>query len=146
SEPGEPISDSPARALANRRVLIVEDGTDNQRLFKFYVSKAGAEVQLAENGQIGKDLALSAWRGGEPFDVVLMDMQMPVLDGYDATGQLRDAGYERPIIALTAHAASSDRDKCLSAGCTDYLSKPVDRHELIRTIASHLDQSRTACA
>ena len=124
------------------RILIVEDGPDNQRLFKHYVTKAGAMVQLAANGEIGKDAALAAWQDGQPFDVILMDMQMPVLDGYDATGALRAAGYTHPILALTAHASNSDRDKCLAAGCTDYLSKPVDRNKLIQAIASYLTASQ----
>lgn len=129
-------------ALKNKRVLIVEDGPDNQRLFKHYVTKAGAQAELAENGAVGKDMALAAWQDGCPFDVVLMDMQMPVLDGYDATGQLRDAGYDLPILALTAHASVLDRNKCLAAGCTDYLSKPVDRQQLIQTIAGRLNANQ----
>jgi PAS domain S-box-containing protein len=133
------VAPNPANVLQNTRILIVEDGPDNQRLFQHFVRKAGAETELAENGQVGKDAALKALQSDQPFDVILIDMQMPVLDGYDATRQLRDAGYDRPIIALTAHASSEDRDKCLAAGCTDYLSKPVDRHKLVETIAGHLD-------
>ncbi|MFK7789487.1 MAG: PAS domain-containing protein [Phycisphaeraceae bacterium] len=129
-------------ALKNKKILIVEDGPDNQRLFNHYTTKAGAKVELAENGAVGKDAALKAWQDGEPFDIVLMDMQMPVLDGYDATGQLRDAGYDLPVIALTAHASDQDREKCLQAGCTDYLSKPVDRQQLIQTLANHLSASQ----
>ena len=129
----------PVDALKGTRILIVEDGKDNQRLFQHYVTKAGARTELAENGQVGYDAALAALKVGTPFDIVLMDMQMPVLDGYNATDRLRGAGYDLPIIALTAHASADDRDKCLAAGCTDYLSKPVDRQQLIRTIAGHLD-------
>lgn len=132
--------------LSNARILIVEDGPDNQRLFKHYVTKAGASVELAENGLIGKDAALAAWQDGQPFDVILMDMQMPVLDGYDATSELREAGYTLPILALTAHASNNDRDKCLAAGCTDYLSKPVDRKKLIQAIASYLTATKQQVA
>jgi PAS domain S-box-containing protein len=127
-----------ADALAGKRILIVEDGRDNQRLFQHYLSKAGAHVELAENGQIGKDAAIDADKSGQPFDAILMDMQMPVLDGYRATTQLREAGCDRPILALTAHASAGDREKCLAAGCTDYLTKPVDRNQLVATIASHI--------
>jgi CheY-like chemotaxis protein len=125
------------------RVLLVEDGRDNQRLIAYILRKAGAEVAIAENGQEAIDQILA----GEaaliperpcrvaPFDVVLMDMQMPILDGYSATRRLRSMGYAGPIIALTAHAMSQDRQKCLEAGCDEYLSKPVEQRRLLDTVA-----------
>ncbi len=120
------------------RILLVEDGPDNQRLIAHLLKKGGADVVLADNGRIGLDLALAASRTGKPFNVVLMDMQMPVMDGYEATAALRDAGYSWPIIALTAHAMASDRAKCLEAGCNDYASKPIDRARLFEIIQRHL--------
>ena len=132
------ITDLP---LNNKRILLTEDGQDNQRLISFVLKKAGAEVTLADNGQIGLDLATTAKTEGRPFDVVLMDMQMPVLDGYSATSQLRSDGYTGPIIALTAHAMSSDRQKCTDAGCDDYTTKPINRKKLIELVATYANRT-----
>ena len=84
------------------------------------------------------DLAIAAKEAGHPFDAILMDMQMPVLDGYNATRQLRNAGYRGPLIAMTAHAMREDRQKCLDAGCDDYATKPIERAELLRIVAKYL--------
>jgi Amt family ammonium transporter len=117
------------------RILLVEDGLDNQRLISLILRKAGAEVTVVENGELGMQAALAASEQGLPFDVVLMDMQMPVLDGYAATTRLRALGYAQPIIALTAHAMNGDRQKCLAAGCDDYAQKPVERNKLLQQIS-----------
>lgn len=132
--------------LPNCRVLVAEDGPDNQRLIRFILEKAGAEVTVADNGQIAFDLATTVAAQDTPFDVILMDMQMPILDGYAATQQLREYGYPGIIIALTAHAISNDRQKCHEAGCNDYITKPIDQQALIQLIAEQLETSRDMVA
>ncbi len=115
-------------------VLLVEDGPDNVRLISFFLKKAGAEVTVAENGQQAVEKVLNA---SDPFDLILMDMQMPVMDGYEATRQLREHGYAEPIVAITAHAMSHDEQKCLDIGCDDYMTKPIDREKLLQLVARH---------
>ena len=131
-----PVS-AAAEVKLDCRLLLAEDGPDNQRLITFLLKKAGAEVTVAENGQIAHDEALAAREAGNLFDVILMDMQMPVMDGYTATARLRQAGYDDPIIALTAHAMEGDEEKCRQAGCDDYLSKPIQRDTLLEVVARH---------
>jgi PAS domain S-box-containing protein len=120
------------------RVLLAEDGIDNQRLVKFQLSKLGIDVEIAENGLIALQKFDMAEREGRRYDLVLMDMQMPEMDGYAATKHLRARGYVGPIVALTAHAMAGDRDRCIDTGCSDYLTKPIDRRELQRVLKENL--------
>jgi PAS domain S-box-containing protein len=115
--------------LSGLNILLVEDGDTNRKLIRVTLTRSGANVATAENGKIALQLA-----AGEPFDLILMDMQMPVMDGYTATRILRDRGFTQPIIALTAHAMIGDREKCEAAGCSGYLSKPINMDELVRTV------------
>jgi signal transduction histidine kinase/iron only hydrogenase large subunit-like protein/ActR/RegA family two-component response regulator len=118
---------SPNISLIGQRILLAEDGPDNQRLISLILRKAGADVTIVENGQLALDAVASSNHPTGGFDIVLMDMQMPVQ-------KLRQMGWNGPVIALTAHAMSEDRQKCLDAGCTDYLSKPIDKKSLLTAI------------
>jgi signal transduction histidine kinase/CheY-like chemotaxis protein/HPt (histidine-containing phosphotransfer) domain-containing protein len=121
-------------------VLLAEDGPANQRVISYYLENAGLKVTTADNGRAACKNAMAAMAAGRPFDVILMDMQMPEMDGYSAAAKLRAEGYTRPIIALTAHAMSHDRQKCLQSGCSDYLSKPIEKTKLLNAIAAALVQ------
>ncbi|MEQ9459960.1 MAG: ATP-binding protein, partial [Phycisphaeraceae bacterium] len=125
--------------LEGVRILLAEDGLDNQRLITFHLHKAGAEVTVTNNGVE----VLQAWDadpGGH--ELILLDMQMPEIDGYQAAWSLRHRGWRGPILALTAHAMAEDRDRCLAAGCSDYGSKPIDRDDLIRMCLNGLEQDQ----
>ena len=115
------------------KILVVDDGQANRRLIKLIVERAGCSVDEAENGQIGFEKATQSH-----YDVVLMDMQMPVLDGYKATKKLRDHGYTKPVVALTANAMTGDQEKCAKAGCDGFLAKPVNIDKLLQTLNGYL--------
>ena len=142
SPPSEAVSEADldesckALPILDARVLLVEDGDTNRKLIRVVLQRAGAKVITAKNGQIGVDLGVS-----QPFDLVLMDMQMPVMDGYTASRVLRKKGVKVPIIALTAHALRGDEEKCRDAGCSGYLSKPVVPEVLVKTVTAALGQS-----
>ena len=119
------------RRLAGLRILLAEDGHDNQRLIRTFLTREGAQVTLVENGRDAMTAALAAKDNSQAFHVVLMDVQMPMMDGYTATRSLRAAGYAGPILALTAHALQSDYEASLAAGCNDHLTKPINKTKLI---------------
>lgn len=121
-------------ALRGKRVLVVDDSDENQLLLKVLLTKAGVDIDYAPNGAIGVEKAMS-----EDFDMVLMDIQMPVLDGYAATAKLRSLGYKKPIIALTANAMKEDRERSLQAGCNDYLTKPIHASTLLSSLVQNMD-------
>ena len=127
-------------SLPAGNVLLVDDGKANRKLISLILKKAGCSIVEAENGKIACEKALAG-----DFDVVLMDMQMPVMDGYQATSELRRAGYKKTIIALTANTMLGDKEKCRDAGCDDFIPKPVEIDSLLRTLVpylSHLPQPK----
>jgi PAS domain S-box-containing protein len=133
---------TPTRIPPDGRILLAEDNEAIRRFLALRLHRAGVEVAAACNGQEAVDQAVAALEAGRPFDWILMDLQMPVLDGYEATRQLRSRGYRAPIIALTAYATAENREECLRFGCDDHLSKPLDWDRLIDVLATHRQATR----
>jgi signal transduction histidine kinase/CheY-like chemotaxis protein/HPt (histidine-containing phosphotransfer) domain-containing protein len=134
--PSSQASPGPSRTLdLVGNVLLAEDGPDNQVLVTTLLRKHGLTVTVVANGQLAVEAALGAHRSHAPYDLILMDMQMPVMDGYQAVTRLRHEGYRAPIVALTAHAMDGERERCLAAGCDGYIRKPIDRAELVACLA-----------
>lgn len=125
-----------SRDLCGFRILLVEDGADNQRLIRAVLSRAGARVETANDGVEGTEVALNALRQNKPFDVVLMDLDMPRMNGIDATIGLRRESYVGPIVGLTAAESPDDRRRCVEAGFTTVALKPIRAHELVNLVAS----------
>ncbi len=115
--------------LKGLRVLVADDSQDNQQLLRLILAKYGVSVEFADNGADAYQKAIS-----NPYDLILMDIQMPVMDGYEATRKLRESGFQKPIIALTAHAMAEERARTKAVGCTTHLTKPIDQAELIWTL------------
>ncbi len=132
-----PLTLPPATRFVGR-VLLAEDNHDLQQVIRFYLQTAGAEVTVVSDGQLACDQALLALKQKNPFDLILMDVQMPKTDGRAATILLRDAGYTHPIVALTANATDQERGRCFAAGCNGFLAKPVDQEEFLRTMRRYL--------
>jgi CheY-like chemotaxis protein/HPt (histidine-containing phosphotransfer) domain-containing protein len=125
---------SAAQIIFSGRALIVEDSKANQQLIGILLKKLGFEIEIAENGKEAVDIVAQ-----NQFDLVLMDMQMPVMNGYEATRIFREKGIDTPIIAITANAMKGDKEKCIQAGCDHYLPKPIDRKELIKIIEIYIE-------
>lgn len=117
-------------SLAGLRVLLVDDSEDNRRLLSHFLKSAGAEVVQANDGREALHCIQEEMARRGSFHAVLMDMQMPVCDGYEATRRARDIGYRGAVIALTAHSIAEERGKCIAAGCDDFLNKPIERSKL----------------
>ncbi len=123
----------PEKPLQGRKILVVDDSIDNTILIEHILKKRGAIVESADNGEIGVTKALS-----QTFDIVLMDVQMPIMDGHTAIRLLREKHYVRPIISLTAHAMHEDRKKCIESGADDFLTKPIRTDLLLQTLSRYL--------
>jgi CheY-like chemotaxis protein len=120
------------------RILLVEDNEMNRDMLSRRLARKGFEVEMAVDGKQGVEMAL---KGG--YDLILMDMSLPEIDGWEATRRVREAPETKdtPIIALTAHAMSGDREKAMAAGCNDYDTKPVELDRLLGKIAALLPKS-----
>ncbi len=129
-EPSPVVNQNPT---LKGRVLIVDDGDTNRRLISLVLDRAGIETANAENGQTAVEMATT-----DSFDAILMDVQMPIMDGYTATKTLRKRGVKIPIIALTANAMKGEEDKCLKAGFSEYLTKPIVTGQLMKTLSEAL--------
>ena len=128
--------------LMRGRVLLAEDVPVNRRLISLVLERAGIGVADAENGRVALEKALAASAAGQPFDIVFMDIQMPEMDGYEATRALRAQGYDRPIVALTSHSMPGERERCLAAGCDEYMTKPIERLALLQVLTRFLPDSQ----
>jgi CheY-like chemotaxis protein len=121
--------DEKSLRLDGLNVLLADDAPDNQLLVSKFLSLAGAHTDLARDGEEAVVMALEG-----DYDIILMDIQMPILDGYQATARLRELGCKVPVVALTAHVMRSEIDKCRAAGCDDYLSKPTGMRRLVEVL------------
>ena len=126
------------RQRLTARVLVAEDGPDNRKLIGLMLRRLGAEAEFVEDGAAACRLIEDPAAGRPPFDLVLMDLQMPVMDGYTAAARLVEGGFDRPILALTADAMDGTRDRALAAGCRDYLTKPITFDTLADALRRHL--------
>ena len=129
-----PVSDVKHIRL-HGHVLLAEDTLEIQALFKKHIVASGAQITVVENGQLALDAALA-----NEYDLILMDMQMPVMGGLEAVTRLRERGYRKPIVALTANAMKEDQERCARAGCDGFLAKPVQREALIQMLSQFLQR------
>lgn len=134
----KPVTREPTNAdLLCKRVLIVEDSRALRYMMATLLKGAVADLQIASNGHEALLLIHDSIQKADPFSVIFMDMEMPGMNGFDATEYLRRQGIEIPVIAITGKTSSTDRDKCLGAGCTDFLPKPVSKEKLLQAVIKH---------
>jgi CheY-like chemotaxis protein len=123
------------------RVLLVEDVPDTQLVLGQVLRRLDLRVEIAEDGRAACRMAEESKAEGSPYDLILMDIQMPKMNGYEAVRWLRHHGWQGPIVAVTAHAMVGDRQQCLEAGCNDYLSKPVNAIKLLTVLRQYLSRA-----
>ena len=124
------------RTIQGARILLTEDNAVNQQVTSELLRDAGLVVDIAENGRIACDMAVQAWAADEPYHLILMDLQMPVMGGLEATRELRSQphGAAVPVVAMTANAMASDRERCLVEGMVDFVAKPIEPDALFRAL------------
>ena len=140
AEPARDKSSASTLPKLDARILLADDRRDVWRVGKFFLERCGAKVTIAEDGRQAVDEALRARQSNDDFDLVLMDMQMPVMNGREAVAKLRELGFKTPIIALTADAMEGERDACIAMGCDEYFPKPINGNKLMHFIARTLDE------
>jgi signal transduction histidine kinase/CheY-like chemotaxis protein len=133
--PTRKVESTDERVLEGLRVLVIEDSPDNQLLISTYLGVTGAHVAIKSDGYQGYHSALEG-----DHDVILMDIQMPVMDGHETTKKLRHQNFTKPIIALTAHAMNEERKKCMESGFNDYLTKPIKKSVLINVLRQYVSK------
>ena len=143
TKPSEVFETSLPEIQLNCRILIVDDRREIRYLSKYLLSQAGATTSEAEDGEQALRIVTEMMSQGSFFDLILLDMQMPRLDGYATATELRALGYAGPIIALTADAMQGDMSRCLASGCDDYLSKPIDKQKLFEKVVYFLGTRHT---
>jgi CheY-like chemotaxis protein/HPt (histidine-containing phosphotransfer) domain-containing protein len=126
------------------RILLVEDIVNVRKVICAVLDKIGLKTDAADNGSAACEMAMNSLAEKSPYDLIFMDIQMPTMDGYEATHKLRQLGWRLPIVALTAHAMSGDRDRCIAAGCDDYLAKPINCTQLQKIIAQFLGEAKVS--
>jgi CheY-like chemotaxis protein len=129
-----PVAEKPRRPS---RLLVVEDAECTRRLICALLGKMGVEAEGAKNGQMACEMAEKSKAEGKPYDVILMDIHMPQMSGYEATRWLREHGWERPIVAVTAYTENGE--ECVAAGCDDHLAKPITEAGLRNAVERHLN-------
>ncbi|HAI12425.1 MAG TPA: hypothetical protein DCM28_12020 [Phycisphaerales bacterium] len=139
--PTRPKSSFQTRDSIKGRILLVEDGLDNQRLIQHMLGKFDIQLDLAVDGQEGIDMATASIGKENYYDLILMDMHLPKVNGLDASRQIRKAGFDRPIISLTASVMEDDRRKCKEAGCDDFCAKPINREVFLNCVSKHIDHA-----